>query len=162
MTPTSDESTPIGSVPGDEATAGQEPAEVSVRLHWDRDLRFRAQAGKWVTQLDGNGEYSTSPTQLLLQSVGGCAAADMVHILRRGRHDLRKLEVQVEGRRADEHPRRFTRLFVHFYVTGDVDPEAARRAARLSFDKYCSCYQSLREDIELDCRVTVYGPDAGV
>lgn len=151
-----DEPTPIYEARGREAMTEREPADVSVRLHWDRDLRFRAQAGKWVTELDGNAEYATSPVQLLLQSVGGCAAVDVAHILRKGDQDLRKLEVRVEGRRAEEHPRRLTHLYVHLHVTGTVDREAAMRAAHLSFEKYCSCYHSLRDDIELDYRVTMH------
>jgi len=139
---------------------GEEPgdrreADVSVDLDWQGDLRFRARAGEFVTELDGDTEHATSPVQLLLQSVGGCAAVDVVHILRKGRQDLRGLEVRVSGHRAEEHPRRLTRLVVDFRLTGDVDPGAAERAARLSFETYCSCYQSLREDIELDYRVTV-------
>ena len=145
------------------STDGEDPgdrreADVSVDLDWQGDLRFRARAGEFVTELDGDTEHATSPVQLLLQSVGGCAAVDVVHILRKGRQDLRGLEVRVAGHRAEEHPRRLTRLVVDFRLTGDVDPEAAERAARLSFETYCSCYQSLREDIELDYRVTV---DAG-
>lgn len=133
-----------------------EPADVHVRLNWDRDLRFRAQAGRWVTEMDGNAEFATSPVQLLLQSVGGCAAVDVVHILRKGKEDVRKLEVQVSGQRADDDPRRLTHITVHFHITGDVDRDAARRAARLSFEKYCSCYHSLRRDIELESRITIH------
>lgn len=150
---TQDDATPI--------TEGRsvEPADVSVRLNWDRDLRFRAQAGRWVTELDGNAEFATSPVELLLQSVGGCTAVDVVHILRKGRENLRKLEVQVSGQRADDHPRRLTRITVHFHITGDVDRDAVLRAVRLSFEKYCSVYHSLRRDIELDSRVTIHDGD---
>lgn len=160
MTPAPEDSeetpTPIFEAPGTDESTASGPADVTVRLHWDRDLRFRAQAGKWVTELDGNAEYATSPVELLLKSVGGCAAVDVAHILRKGNAELRKLEVQVEGRRAAEHPRRLTHLSVHFHITGDVDRNAAARAARLSFDKYCSCYHSLRRDIDLDYRVTLH------
>lgn len=150
-----DESGSGGGRPGgDEGVAPGDP-DVSVRLDWEGDLRFRARAGQWVTELDGDTERATSPVQLLLESVGGCAAVDVVHILAKGRQDLEELEVGVSADRAEEHPRRLTRLRVHFRLTGDVDREAAERAARLSFEKYCSCYQSLRDDIELDCRVTI-------
>lgn len=129
--------------------------DVSVRLTWDRDLRFRGQAGKWVTEIDGNGTFAPSPMQLLLEAVGSCAGVDMVDILRKGRHEVRTLTVRVDGDRREEPPRRYRSLRVHFHVTGDVDPEAAERAARLSFEKYCSCFHSLRDDLELDYRVDV-------
>lgn len=140
---------------GGEARSGP---GVSVRLHWDRDLRFRGQAGKWVTEIDGNSRYATSPVQLLLQSVGSCAGVDVVDILRKGRHELKKLDVHVSGERREEHPRRFTRVEVQFHVTGDVPVKAARRAARLSFERYCSCWHSLRRDVDLEYSVKVYPP----
>ncbi len=139
----------------DDATGAHEP-DVNVRLDWHGDLRFRAHAGEWATELDGDTEQATSPLQLLLQSVGGCAAVDMIHILRKGRQEPTGLEVRVAADRAEEHPRRLTRLEVRFDLTGDVEREAAERAARLSFETYCSCYQSLREDIELGYSVTVH------
>lgn len=130
-------------------------ADVSVRVDWEDDLRFRARAGEWVADLDGDGDTAASPLQMLLQSVGGCAAVDVVHILRKAREPLRGLHVRVSGDRADDHPRRITRLRVHFSVVGDVDRDAAERAVRLSFETYCSCYHSLRDDIDLEYSVEV-------
>ena len=145
------------STEADDREDRREP-DVSVDLDWQGDLRFRARAGEFVTEMDGDTERATSPVQMLLHSVGGCAAVDMIHILRKGREDVRGLAVRVSGHRAEDHPRRLTRLSVDFRLTGDVDPSAAERAARLSFETYCSCYQSLREDIELDYRVSIDRP----
>lgn len=133
-------------------------SDVTVDLDWDGELRFRARAGDARTPMDGDAEAAASPVELLVESVVGCAAIDVVHILRRGRGDLRSLEARASADRAEEDPRRLTRLEVHFRLRGDVDRRAAERAARLSFEKYCSCYHSLREDIELSYRVTVEGP----
>lgn len=138
-----------------DADDGAGARDVSVELDWSGDLRFRARADGWSTELDGDAERATSPVQMLLESVGGCAAVDVVHILRKGRQEPEGLDVRVSADRADGHPRRLTRLEVHFELTGDVEEEAAERAARLSFEKYCSCYHSLREDIELDYSVAV-------
>lgn len=134
---------------------GARERDVSVQLDWQGDLRFLARAGEWTTEMDGDTERATSPVQMLLESVGGCAAVDMIHILRKGRQEPTGLEVRVSADRAEEHPRRLTRLEVRFELTGDVERAAAERAARLSFETYCSCYQSLRPDIELDYRVTI-------
>lgn len=136
-------------------------SDLTVELDWDGGLRFRGPAGRMATELDGDAEAAPSPLQLLLESVGGCAAVDVVHILREGRHDLRALEARITADRADDHPRRITRLGVHFRLAGDVDRAAAERAARLSFEKYCSCYHSLRDDIELEYSVALAGEGPG-
>lgn len=151
-----DDETGTGSAGRPPGTPEPEAAgDVSVRLDWDDGLRFRARAGERVAELDGDADLAASPVEALLQSVGGCAAVDMVHILQKGREPLRGLQVRVSGDRADDHPRRLTRLRVHFRVAGDVDRDAAERAARLSFETYCSCYHSLREDIDLEYSVEV-------
>lgn len=128
---------------------------IHVNLWWDRDLRFRCQTGRWVTEIDGNSRWAGSPMEMMLGAVGSCAAADVVDILRKGRQDLRELTVQVSGDRREEPPRRYTSLTATFHVTGEVDPEKAERAVALSFEKYCSCFHSLADDIDLDYRVRV-------
>ena len=92
---------------------------------------------------------------MLLESIAACSASDVVEILRKGRQDLRGLEVRARGRRRDEYPRYFTRLEFDFVVSGDVDPEKAERAVALSFEKYCSVFHTLRKDIELEWSVSV-------
>lgn len=129
---------------------------MAVELRWEGGLRFEGEArGGSRTKLDGEGEAGTSPVSLLLESVGGCAGADVVEILRKGRQDLRGLTVRLSGRRRDEPPRYFTSLDVEFVVRGNVDRAKAERAARLSFEKYCSVFHTLRPDLELDWKVTL-------
>lgn len=139
----------------DGAEMSERDPSVDVSLWWDRDLRFRCQAGRFVTEVDGNAGWAPSPLQLMLEAVASCAAVDVVEILGKGRQEIRELTVKATGDRRDEAPRRFTRLTVSFHVTGDVDREKAERAARLSFEKYCSAFHSLRPDIELDWKVQV-------
>ncbi|MGH7541133.1 MAG: OsmC family protein, partial [Gemmatimonadota bacterium] len=98
---------------------------------------------------------------LLVASLAACSAADVVDILRKGRQDVRGLEVGTRAERRVDPPRRLTRVAMEFRVYGDVDPKKAERAAALSFEKYCSVYHSLRDDIALDWTVSVVatGPD---
>ena len=88
--------------------------------------------------------------QALAFALAGCMAMDVVHVLRKGRHDLRGLNAPSRRRARSEEPRRFTSVALHFTVTGDVPPEPIQRAIDLSRDKYCSVWHSLRQDIELD------------
>ena len=88
--------------------------------------------------------------QAVALGLAGCMAADLVHILTRGRHPLKGLAVTLDGHRASSQPARFTRVGLHCDVTGEIPREAVERAIQLSRDKYCSVWHSLRQDIELD------------
>jgi len=78
-----------------------------------------------------------------------CMAMDVVHAIQKGRHDLRGMSVQFDGRRAHEHPRRFISIHLHFEITGKVEDKVVTRAIELSRTKYCSVWNSLKDDIEL-------------
>ena len=123
---------------------------VTVALEWKGGLRFagRTPAGELV--LDGDSAAGPSPVQALAFALAGCMAADLVHILTRGRVPPRGLRVMFTGERAEQDPRRFVRIGLRFEVTGDVPAEKVERAVALSRERYCSVWHSLRPDIELD------------
>ncbi len=89
---------------------------------------------------DGGGRnLAPRPMETVLAGTGACTAYDVVLILQRGRHDVRGCRVKVEADRAEVDPKVFTRIHMHFIVTGHDLPEAAvDRAVRLSHEKYCS------------------------
>ena len=81
--------------------------------------------------LDSASKAGPSPMQALAFALAGCMAMDVVHILKKGRHDLRGLRADLTGTRANEEPRRFTAITLHYTITG-VDSEASRSRARSS------------------------------
>ncbi len=89
---------------------------------------------------DGGGRnLAPRPMELLLAGAGGCTAYDVVLILRRGRHDVRGCQVKLSAERASADPKVFTRIQMHFVVTGHQLPAVAvERAIALSHEKYCS------------------------
>lgn len=93
-----------------------------------------------VTGTDSAGiKLGSSPMELLLISLAGCTAMDVISILQKKRQAVTDFQVQVEGDRADDHPKIYTHLRVHYVVRGrDISPEAVERAIALSTDKYCS------------------------
>lgn len=100
---------------------------------------------------DGGGRnLAPRPMEMVLVGAGGCTAYDVVLILRRGRHDVTGCEVRLEARRADSDPKVFTRIALHFAVTGRALPrEAVERAVRLSHEKYCSATAMLSKTAEI-------------
>ena len=120
---------------------------LAAALTWQGDLKFQATSGEQSLLLDGNSTAGPSPVQTLAFSIAGCMAMDVVDILRKGRHDVRGLDVAFDGLRAQSPPHRFTDVTLNFTVHGDIPGDAVARAIALSHEKYCSVSNSLRGDI---------------
>ena len=128
---------------------------VSLSLDWQGDLKFGNSAGFPSVQLDSSDPAVSSPPQALAYAVMACMAMDVVHILKKGRHELTALKVVFEGQRAEEHPRRFIAMHIRFDITGNPPDDVVRRAIDLSHEKYCSVSNSIRGDIEFQTSFTV-------
>lgn len=128
----------------------------TIQLVWNGDFRFKGTArGGSITEIDGNSTDGTSPVDLLLESVGACAAIDVVDILKKSRQEVLGMAVEVEATRKDEPPRSVKRLNFRFRIKGPVDQQKAERAVDLSLEKYCSVFHTLRMDISLDVEVKI-------
>jgi putative redox protein len=124
-------------------------------LEWQGGLRFGGRSGKSSLVIDGEGDAGPSPMQALALSLAGCMGTDVVSILLKGRHPLRGLKAELSGRRAGGQPARFVAISLRYEIVGDVPAEAIERAIQLSRDKYCSVWQSMRDDIDFDITYSV-------
>ncbi len=87
----------------------------------------------------GGQNLAPRPMETVLAGTGGCTAYDVVLILRRGRHNVQGCSVHLTSERAAVDPKVFTRIHMHFTVSGKSIPAAAiERAIALSHEKYCS------------------------
>jgi putative redox protein len=116
-------------------------------MEWEGDLRFRGRAGERALELDGDSRAAVSPVEALALSLAGCMASDVVHILVKGRAELKGLTARLVAERAPEEPRRLVSVDLRFSVRGDVPASKVERAIALSREKYCSVWHSLRRDI---------------
>ncbi len=100
---------------------------------------------------DGGGRnLAPRPMETVLAGTGGCTAYDVVLILKRGRHDVGGCQVKVTAERASTDPKVFTKIHMHFTVTGRNLPEAAvARAIEMSHEKYCSASIMLAKTAEI-------------
>lgn len=99
---------------------------------------------------NGGANLAPRPMETVLAGAGGCTAYDVVLILKRGRHDVRGCTVQLKSERAETDPKVFTRIHMHFVVTGKNLPAAAvERAIAMSHDKYCSATIMLGKTAEI-------------
>lgn len=118
-------------------------------LTWTDALRFDVTSASISTIVDGDSNAGASPVQMLVIGLAGCMSADVVDIVRKGRHSLTGFRAQIVAQRAPEPPTRIVSVQLRFHVQGTVPTSALERAIALSRDKYCSVWHSLREDIQL-------------
>ncbi|MCH1539078.1 MAG: OsmC family protein [Flavobacteriaceae bacterium] len=100
-----------------------------------------------------------SPMEVLLMGVAGCSSIDVVAILNKQRINPVTLRMEVEGvRDPNAVPAPFQEINVSLFLEGeDISPEKAKRAAQLSFDKYCSVSKSLDPNIKINQIIFVNG-----
>jgi putative redox protein len=133
--------------------AGKPPT--TLELVWEHDLVFGGRSGDASMTLDSASGAGPSPVQALGFALAGCMAMDVVHILRKGRHDLKGLKVDLVAERAPDDPHRLTSVALHYTITGAVPADQVQRALDLSHDKYCSVWHSMRQDISFAATFTV-------
>jgi len=99
---------------------------------------------------NGGANLAPRPMETVLAGTGGCTAYDVVLILKRGRHDVRGCTVKLTSERAEIDPKVFTKIHMHFVVTGlNVPAVAVERAIAMSHDKYCSATIMLGKTAEI-------------
>lgn len=130
-------------------------ASSSLSLDWHGEFSFASSAGFPLIQLDSGKPEVASPMQALAYAAMSCMAMDVVLILKKGRHDLKDLKVHFDGERAEDHPKRYTKMHIRFDVTGDVPTEAVERALQMSREKYCSVSNSLHPDLDFTTAFTI-------
>lgn len=118
---------------------------MKARIKWVEDVMFVGESGSGHTVvIDGPPEHGgrnlgIRPMELLLQGLGGCTAFDVMMILKKARQSVTGCVVEIEAQRADTEPKVFTRIHVHFIVTGNgLSEKHVQRAIELSAEKYCS------------------------
>jgi len=118
---------------------------MNASIRWSGAVRFEVETGSGATlTTDGPPESGgvgagARPMELVLSGAGACASYDVVHIMRKGRHDITDCVCTLQAERAPEPPKVFTKVHMHFVVTGHgITDKAVARAVQLSAEKYCS------------------------
>ncbi|MBL0688108.1 MAG: OsmC family protein [Pseudoalteromonas sp.] len=98
----------------------------------------------------GSDGAAPSPMEMVLMSVGGCSSVDVVSILKKTKQYFSSVDVQLTAERAETAPRVFTKINLHFVVTGkNVSEKHLERAVSLSAEKYCSVALMLDKTVEI-------------
>ncbi len=99
----------------------------------------------------GGQNLGVRPMEMLLLGLGGCTGFDVVHILKKARQPVTGCEVELDAERANEDPKVFTRIHIHYVVAGQegLSEKQVEKAVRLSAEKYCSASIMLGQVVEI-------------
>jgi putative redox protein len=118
---------------------------MKARVKWVEGIAFmgETESGHAVVMdgspAAGGRNLGPRPMEMLLLGAGGCSSIDVIMILKKSRQAVSDCYVEIEAERAETEPKVFTKIHMHFVVTGrDIKPEAVEKAVKLSAEKYCS------------------------
>ncbi len=104
----------------------------------------------------GGHNSGARPMELLLIGIGGCSGMDIVSILKKKKEKVTGVEINVDGKKAEDYPQKFTNIDIEYVVRGkNLKEEAVKRAVQLSMDKYCSVKATLEGAAKITFRYTI-------
>ena len=129
---------------------------MKTRVKWLDNMSFVGESGSGHSiVMDGPPEFGgrnlgVRPMEMLLLGLGGCASFDVVSMLKKSKQDLINCEVEITAERAETEPKVFTKIHLHFIISGkDLSESRVKRAIELSAEKYCSASIMLGKTAEV-------------
>lgn len=120
------------------------------RVKWLDHMSFVGESGSGHSVVmdgspdAGGRDLGIRPMEMLLLGLGGCTAFDVISILKKSRQNVVDCEVSIEAERSEEIPKVFTKIHIHFVVSGrELKADRVEKAVHLSADKYCSASEML-------------------
>ncbi len=130
--------------------------DLKAKIRWTEGFQFVARAGDSpaVVMDSSEGKSGPTPMEMLLIGVAGCTAIDILSIMKKKRTSISGLEVNITGERAEDHPKRYTRIRLEYVLYGQaISSKAIEHAIELSKSKYCSAMASLNASFEYSYRI---------
>jgi putative redox protein len=139
---------------------------MKARVKWLDHMSFVGESGSGHSVvMDGPPDFGgrnigVRPMEMLLLGLGGCTAFDVVNILQRSRQPVSGCEVELEAERAEKDPKVFTRIHIHFIVSGrELASDRVERAIQLSAEKFCSASIMLGKTADITHDFEIREPD---
>jgi len=127
---------------------------MNIKVDWKDNLKFNAQGESGhdipmdASESAGGDDSAARPMEMLLAGLGGCTSIDVVLILNKMKAEIEDFNVEIEAEREDEHPKRFKKIHLKYYIKGkNLEERKVEKAINLSEDKYCSASASLNAEI---------------
>lgn len=135
---------------------------MKARVKWVQDRTFLGESGSGHSVVmdgdpaGGGRDLGIRPMEALLLGMGGCTAYDVVEILQKSRQEVEDCVIELDGERAEEIPKVFTKIVVRYIVSGrNLDPKKVERAVNLSAETYCSATIMLGKTAEITHEIEI-------
>ena len=137
---------------------------MNTTINWTGAASFKATTGSGHDiQMDGPPDHGgenqgARPMEMMLVGLGGCTSFDVMSILQKSRQNVTDCRAEITAERADTVPSVFTKIHIHFHVTGqDLNEKRVARAIQLSAEQYCSASIMLEKaGVEITHDYTMY------
>jgi putative redox protein len=107
-----------------------------------------------IDMRNANDKQSLAPVEMMLASIAGCAAVDIVSMLKKKRKTFIDLKIETTGTRREEHPRGLTHITSKYTLfSPDTTLETFEKVAKMATHKYCSAASSVKAEIKVECEV---------
>jgi len=132
-------------------------------VNWQSGMTFIGKsASGFPVQMDadslqGGTDNGVRPMEMIALGLAGCAAMDILSIMRKKRQDVTEFEVKVDAPRSSEYPKVFTSAVITYVITGrNIDESAVLRSIELTATKYCPAQIMLAQAFPMDLQYEIY------
>jgi len=132
-----------------------------ITVTWKGDMAFEASVDGHSVMMDavpaaGGSNRGPTPKPLLMASLGGCTAMDVISLARKMRQEVESFEIRLQGTISDEHPMSYQKIHLIYVFKGkDLDPEKLKKAIELSQDKYCGVSATLKAGVPITYEIEI-------
>ncbi len=127
---------------------------MKMQVEWKGNMAFEGKSESGISLLldaspqAGGQSRGQTPMEAVLTALGGCTGIDVVSILNKMRIELESFNLEIDSERAEDHPKVFTKVNIHYKLTGkDLDESKVKKAINLTQEKYCSVSKSLKAEV---------------
>jgi putative redox protein len=130
-------------------------------LNWDKNMCFSSNIDGHYLTIDAADEFGGEnkgprPKKMLLLALAGCTAMDVVSLMKKMRVDFSGFKIEVESELADDHPKRYNSITLVYSVnSSEIFRENIEKAIKLSEEKYCGVWASLKDSIKIDYKLKI-------
>lgn len=133
-----------------------------VSISWEGNMKFvGTDATGIAVPMDAAAVYGGQnegirPMELMLMSIGGCTGIEVAHILNKMRVQYQSFDIEVNGERANDHPKVFTNIDIIYKLTGEnISPQKVNKALQLAAEVYCSAANMANKTAKINYKFAI-------